>query len=377
MPSPVIERLIELDGPEGRITLRRAWPRGPGHMVLEYTDQQGALVPGQWFADRIELRRVADETSRSARQAPPVVVEALGVLLQPGGADRRLQGLCELLARPGASLISHRPERRAVLRVEGPGGPRYARVLRPSRLKEALVSARHIMVAAGLGFTLPRILETDERRGLVAWSALEGAPLHELLGDPPHLVPAMHTTGAALRTLHALRAPPSAAVHDARAEQDLLREQWSLLEALQPAVHRRVAGILEPVLAGLEGKPCGDALLHRDLHDKQVMIDARGQAGLLDLDTVARGEPAIDLANMLAHLELRVMQGRCTPRARAEAGDAFVDGYAPSPAILGRVPEYRASALLRLACVYSYRPQWRHLVSALAEASCGALAHSI
>jgi Ser/Thr protein kinase RdoA (MazF antagonist) len=180
----------------------------------------------------------------------------------------------------------------------------------------------------------------------------------------------------ALRTLHSIPAPPAAAVHDAIAEQDLLREQLNMLEDLQPLFHRQAVGGLEPALGGLEGESCGEALLHRDLHDKQVMIDARGRAGLLDFDTVARGEPALDLANMLAHLDLRVMQRRCTPQAGAEAGRAFIEGYAPSPAVLGRVPEYRAAALLRLACVYSYRPPWRHLVSALAEASRGALAHA-
>ncbi len=359
-------------GEADRLTLRRAWPRSREHMLLEYTDPQGALIPGQWFADRMELRRVADETARSARQARPVTVEALGVLLQAGGADRRLQCLCELVSRPGATLLSHRPERRAVLRLEGQGGPRYGRVLRPSRLNETLASARHLLAAEGLGFTLPRILETDERRGFVAWSALEGASLHELLGVPPRLVPALRAAGEALRTLHALPAPPNAAIHGARAEQDLLREQLSLLQGLQPDVHRQVGGALEPVVAGLEGEHCGEATLHRDLHDKQVLIDTRGRPGLLDLDTAARGEPALDLANMLAHLELRAMQGRCTRDASTAAAEAFVAGYAPPAAVLARIPAFRAAALLRLACVYAYRPPWRHLARALAEASCGA-----
>ncbi len=53
-------------------------------------------------------------------------------------------------------------------------------------------------------------------------------------------------------------------------------------------------------------------LLHRDFFDKQVVVDADGRPGLLDFDTLAAGEAAVDVANMLVHLELR----RCSGCAR-------------------------------------------------------------
>jgi aminoglycoside phosphotransferase (APT) family kinase protein len=382
MGAAAIDGLVTLEGPGGTLALRRAWPRGPGHLLLEYAGAAGDIVPGQWIAERGERRRVAEETSRCARAQKPVLLDAAGVLLQPGGADRRLPGLADVLARPGASLVAHRPERRAVVRLSpaasamgnGHGGERYARVLRPARLADSLAAARHL-IESSTGFVLPKIFETDEPRGVVVWSALAGATLHELMGDAQRLVAAMHEAGAALRALHATPAPPGAPAHGARAEGDLLREQIVLLEALDPESYGRVAGALRPVLVALDGPPCGEVTLHRDLHDKQIVIDGRGRPGLLDFDTAARGEPALDVANMLAHLDLRLMQGRCAlPAAQAASvSAAFVAGYGASPAVLGRIPVYRAAALLRLACVYSYRPAWRHLAPRLAELSVAAL----
>jgi hypothetical protein len=74
-----------------------------------------------------------------------------------------------------------------------------------------------------------------------------------------------------------------------------------------------------PALGGLAGAPA--APLHRDLHDGQVLIAADGGIGVLDFDTLAAGDPALDLANLLVHFELRSAQGACTPsRAAARRG---------------------------------------------------------
>jgi aminoglycoside phosphotransferase (APT) family kinase protein len=375
MRGPVIERLSVVAWPGGELRLRRAWPRGSGHLLLEYGDARGGLVAGQWMAEVAALRRVAGETAKQSPGARPVLLEAQGVLLQPRGGDRKLVGLAALLSLHGATLLSHRPERRAVVRLDGAPG-RFAKVLRPSRVAEAIASARSLLDQPGLPFALPRILEADEACGVVTWSALGGASLHDQLGERGRLVPAARTCGCALRALHALPAPVAAPTHDARAEAALLREQLALLEDLDPTAHRLIAGAGEGVLGGLDGEPCGEATLHRDLHDKQVLIDGRGRPGLLDLDTLARGEPALDLGNMLAHFELRVMQGRCAPVDAAAAAEAFLEGYRPSEPVLARIPAYRSATLLRLACVYSYRPHWRRLGPGLAEAASAAPART-
>ena len=79
------------------------------------------------------------------------------------------------------------------------------------------------------------------------------------------------------------------------------------------------------------------------------------EIGLIDFDTAARGEAALDVANLLVHLELRVLQGLLDAKVAAASADAFIDGYAAVPS---RMQVYADAARLRLACVYAYRPRW-------------------
>ncbi|MDP8987759.1 MAG: phosphotransferase, partial [Actinomycetota bacterium] len=172
-------------------------------------------------------------------------------------------------------------------------------------------------------------------------------------------------------TLHGAPAPPSTSAHDVEAEAGVVA-RWvghALDHRALPAGSRVRAGEeLDRVRAMLAGpRPGPAALVHRDLHDKQVLVAPAGDVGVLDLDTLAWGETALDVANLLVHLELRALQGGC-PLSRAEvAAAAFLDGYRPAPAVTARLGAFAASTRLRLACVYAFRPTWAGVVSALLE----------
>ena len=99
----------------------------------------------------------------------------------------------------------------------------------------------------------------------------------------------------------------------------------------------------------MTGPPCPPGLLHRDLHDGQILLAPDGTIGLLDADTLARGEPALDLGNLVAHLE------RFAPDPAA-ATDALLDGYDPPADTARRLGAYTDAARLRLDCVYAFRP---------------------
>ncbi len=142
----MIEQLAELELPDslrqrlglapGRLALQRAWPRSGERLALEYVDDSGRIVPGQWIADPASLERVARQTARQSAGAPTAVLQSHRVLLQLGGADRRLVGLRSLLQRDDATLLSHRPERRAAVRLGDGADARFAKVVRPSQLPE-------------------------------------------------------------------------------------------------------------------------------------------------------------------------------------------------------------------------------------------------
>lgn len=104
-------------------------------------------------------------------------------------------------------------------------------------------------------------------------------------------------------------------------------------------------------------------LLHRDLHDKQVLVDEAGEVGVLDFDLLAAGDPALDLGNLLAHLDLRAAQGLVVDAAPLRA--AVLAGYGPSGAVLSRLPAYERATRLRLAAVYAFRPRWAAAAASL------------
>ncbi len=108
-------------------------------------------------------------------------------------------------------------------------------------------------------------------------------------------------------------------------------------------------------------------VLHRDFHDKQVFVPADGPPGLLDFDTLGVGEAALDVANMLVHLELRGLQGLLGKDAAGGAARAFAHGYRPAPGVRDRLPAYVNATRLRLACLYALRPRWAGLPAALLE----------
>lgn len=327
------------------LVLRRAWPRDADHLLLDLVPSHGPAVAGQWFADPVRAAAVAASTGAPALADGHVV-------LQPRGADRRLTTLADLLRRPGAQLVAHRPERRAVVR-RGDGS--YTKVLRAGRAADVARAAR---AAAVPGLRVPRVLAVDSSAGTVTTSALPGRTLHELLAvGAPEAVVAARATGRALATLHAFRPVGDAPLHDGAAELQVLR-RWEALAA----VHGLAADLPAPADdAGLTGPAQALVPVHRDLHDKQVLLAGAG-VGLLDFDLAALGEPALDLANLLVHLELRVLQGLARPGLARATADAALEGYGPGSATLARLPAYDRAARRRLVAVYAFRP--RHAAAA-------------
>jgi len=340
---------------DGPLVLQRAWPREPGHVLVEMARDDGRWVAGQWFADRERLAAVARVTP-----APATALPDHGLLLQPDGADRRLSSLATLLQLPEAELVAHRPERRAVVRrVEG-GRLAYTKVLRPERAMAIVGAAARARRAAADNFAVPELLAPDVASGILEWAALPGRSLLSLGADErvplTHLAAAWRRTGEAVARLHA--GETQALTEHSGSDERRLTVRW--LESAQ--THGLLPALdLEPMLSPLLD-PAGGCLglLHRDLHDKQVVVDGT-DIGILDLDTVAVGERVVDVANLLVHLELRVLQGLLTPERAAHAATAFRDGVGADSLPEQRLDAYLTATRLRLAAVYAFRPRWQHV----------------
>lgn len=343
-----------------RYRLVRAWPRGRDHALLELAAEDGTTVAAQWFGDPAAL-------AAAARTAPAPAHVAGDVLLQPGGADARLRALPRVLAEDGARLVAHRPGRRAVVRLSGADGTarEFVKVVRPSKAED--LARRGALVSALIGeeVRVPRLADGSEpERGVLRWSVVPGATLHDLGASgewsASQAWTAWHTAGRAVARLHSAPAEHVTARHGAT------DELTALAAFLDPAVAHGlldadlVARARERVTAELEAGTGGSApgVLHRDLHDKQLLLDHAGTVGMIDVDTLAVGERALDVANLLVHLELREAQGVLAPAPAAAAGAGFLAGLdADLPA--DRVAAYTRATRLRLAGVYAFRPQWR------------------
>jgi aminoglycoside phosphotransferase (APT) family kinase protein len=338
----------------GRLEVHRAWPRDPGHVLLELRGDDVVLA-AQWWSRTADLEAVAARY----RRTPARVAD--GVLVHLGGADRKLVRLQEELAAPGARLVGHRAERRAVVRrADGS----YVKHVRPHRVEAVALGMASADRLVGSVAVVPTVHPVDPSAGTAVLDAVDGRTLLELGRDgaasSDELSAAWRAAGKVTAALHAAH---PCGLSPWTPDDEIA----SVLRLVVPATQ---AGLLPscgwgPVYEALLALPSAPKVpVHRDLHDQQLLWDGR-RLGLIDCDTLAAGDPAGDVANVLAHLQLRQAQGLLDPARAAAAADDFLTGLDPAPDVLARVGAHRALTSLRLAALYAWRPRWRHLVRPL------------
>ena len=239
-----------------------------------------------------------------------------------------------------ATIVRHKPGRRCVLRYELDGSVLYGKTYasdrgpRVFRNLQALAMPEPVAFLAGLRLLLqPEVRGTPVRAALLAGEAQVAARIAEA-------VHALHRRPVTLAREHALA--------------DELNALRIRIEALTE--HRGRAQRCFARLERAAEEPCSwrSAPVHRDLYHDQVLLDD-GRPILLDLDDAAMSEPALDVANFLAHLRLLALQ---EPQRRvdvAKAAAAFRSRYAALDPLLDPrlVRLLEAGTLLRLACIHA------------------------
>lgn len=329
------------------IEVARAWPRG------RRDDSEVILVEGRDRAGRVRAAQLR------MRPGAGLGWQVTQVRVAPPGSDPRLPDLADA-ARDGAVVV-HRYGRRAVVR----GRDRYVKVVRRGAGPDIAVAARHGRdLAREAGFEAPDVLDVGP--GAVSFSILPGRSLHELGG--------VVTSGEWSRWWQrwavrwcALARPTrehELTTHGPHDEVTNLRrwlERVTRLETLPMGLSMTVAARAEVVTTELvTGTAQEPVVSHRDLHDKQVLAHG-ASLGLLDFDTVALAEPALDLANLWVHAALRADQGLWSRRHSESAQGMITDVAQQLGVDADRFAAYAEATRLRLACLYAFRPVHRGL----------------
>lgn len=213
--------------------------------------------------------------------------------------------------------LRYRPRRRAVFRylaAQRGGEPRlrpfFGKVLRGSRARASL----------GVAATAPRSLRTPGRtrfrrphirlalpvgeivRGALLFPPLLGRSLRELLIAGGTL-PAPERVAKVMDDLARLGRDlaPAQAIERWRPSEGA-EETARLLRILVPGLDAELRAVVDAVRQGEANDPIPPRLVHGDLYEDQVFVAEHFSLGLLDLDDLGPGDPALDAANFCAHL---------------------------------------------------------------------------
>jgi hypothetical protein len=339
---------------------------------------------------------------------PVSFVPELDMLVQVFPYDRRLPTLPLVMAGPPPELepvlldrfgpgdwnvepVRYREQGGAVLRYTAKGrnaatGGRteksfYAKVYRHEKGEQTYQTLRALWSqdgANGEGFTVARPLAyLSDLRALILEEA-PGTPLDQILlgdGDP---TAALRRVAQALAAFNQGDAPATTQRHLLADQVAVLERARRLLGWACPHLRVEVESIIEGVLAGLEEVPLGPT--HRDLKPDHIFVDGQ-RTIFIDLDSLARADPVLDPAHLLARLAampaLFPVPGE---RARTAAREFAEEYFAHVPSTWQeRLPFHYAGILLEVAHGFFRRqaPDWPDKIATLMEEARASLAGGV
>ncbi len=293
----------------------------------------------------------------------PVLTD-LSTMVTPSLAEAPLRTL--LGGLPELEVVAYRPAERAVVRARGPEREVYVKVVPPSTTT-ALVD-RHEHLAAG-GVPVPSVLEAGD--GWIALEALHGTTLRDRLKSGDRALPTGDQYRALLEALAHVTIPGAAAV---RSRINDARHHAAMLATVVPEKTPQLDDIVDRLAT--ECAPTGDATVHGDLHEAQLIVDDNEVTGLIDIDDAGQGNPLDDIGTFLAHLRFRALT----------SDEAWIDSYYHEVRASVAGEHEPATIDLRIAAVLIglatgpfrvQQPGWRGTttaVLALAEAHLDAMA---
>jgi aminoglycoside phosphotransferase (APT) family kinase protein len=132
--------------------------------------------------------------------------------------------------------------------------------------------------------------------------------------------------GRALKELHRIN-PPASVARCTRFSLEKFTRTAATITHVRPDV-TSLAQRLAQLLIAKHREANEAALLHGDLHPKNILLD-RERVVLLDLDQAAVGNPAADLGSVIAGLYCNACVGSLAWAEALSLQRAFLTGYGP------------------------------------------------
>ena len=256
------------------------------------------------------------------------------------------------------SVLKHTPGRHCVIeyRLEhGSGEERLiGKLYREPRGPIRFEQLRQVFACSGVNgdgwqpLGVPEPLAYVAELGMVLQRAVPGTELSRLDGGTDWPA-AMRAVADNLARLHELPVPAeSRRMHDH--VRRLCRPSPQELVAARPDLADPVENILQAISIVDREPVARECLVHGDLGMGQVLL-ADGRAYFVDLDGLCRSDPALDVANFLVSLRLKLGSGS------SEAERAFTERYLERRPLepLAHLDPYQALAYLRRALA-GFRP---------------------
>jgi len=287
--------------------------------------------------------------------------------------DPRLKGFKSTVAHflgrgDSVALLAWRVGKRAVLRIRGEEGDRIVKVYRKDR--QILDRWNAFEAEASTGWRTPRVLGWHARRRCLTVEFCRGESLNRRWLGGFGVAEDGDRIGELLAWIAARPLPSSLPVHGPDEEIPTLMNRLETFERTLRTPPSRARTLVREVSAALQRTSSAQILCHRDLHDKQILLNSGGHR-LIDLDLASAGPPALDPANILAHVHLRWLKGADLPWE--EIAGRIAEAARRDRDIGETLPVWTASTLLRLALIYSRRRREAGFLERLMDATEAAL----
>ncbi|MCB0000212.1 MAG: phosphotransferase, partial [Anaerolineales bacterium] len=217
---------------------------------------------------------------------------------------------------------------------------------------------------------VPRVLAYIPKMRMLVQEKAAGRTLNELV-DTTHLNPFMPASAEGLAKLHNSRLPtllrdfplkPYTLANEVAA----LRPYAATVVAERPFTRPIISQLRQQLERWAEDveEPETAVAIHRDFYYSQLLFDGL-RLTLIDFDLLALGDPAIDVANFVAHMHFLGLDHLGDFDALANDAELFKESYSwhvpVNEAFWERVAFYEAATYFRLLNVIAPRPGLAHL----------------